>query len=174
MSKDPYPQNTVLFIRHAQTDWNRDGLTMGQTDVLLSDVGLSQARGAAALLGQYPLDHIVCSPLKRCIDTIEPYRLGQNIKFQIDDGWKERDWGIYEGQTKSVRGDEQAPRGGETASEFAARVQASLFRLPADKLVLVVSHSGVFRELRQLGYLSVDDFQAPPHAVPILLTQQTS
>lgn len=168
-----YPQTSVLFIRHAQTPWNRDGLTMGQTDIALSDVGLSQAHDAAMLLGRHPIGHIVCSPLKRCIDTIEPFRFGQKIKFEIDEGWMERGWGIFEGQPKSARGDERAPTGGETASDFTSRIQGSVARLPANNLILVVSHSGVFRELRKMGYLSIDDYLTPPHAVPILLKRPT-
>lgn len=156
-------------MRHGETPWNRDGLTMGQSDVDLSDVGRAQAKAVAAELAEYDIDQIVCSPLQRCISTIEHFREIYECELVIDTSWVERAWGIFEGRPKLDRGGEANPEGGETNKQFSTRVISAIENLHETKTVLVVSHSGVFRQLRKLGIEPVGDFETLPHATPIIL-----
>lgn len=162
-------QFSFLFMRHGETLWNRDGLTMGQVNIDLSAVGCSQAQAAVQTLLEYPIDHIVCSPLVRCLSTIQPYREKRACDFEIDTSWAERAWGIYEGRPKSVRVNETSPEGGETCKQFSNRVSSAVANLHQTKTVLVVSHSGVFRQLCKMGYSTEGAFETLPHATPIVI-----
>ena len=78
------PPSTLIFLRHAQTPWNKAGLTMGQSDIPLSDLGKREADLAAAALKAFPIDVIVCSHLKRCLQTISPFRGVGGYKIHIN------------------------------------------------------------------------------------------
>lgn len=162
------PQS-ILFLRHARTRWNDSGLTMGQSDIALSDVGMREAKLVVATLQKTPIDVIVSSPLARCLATISPFRATGNYHFIVDSRLSERSWGIYEGQPKTQRERETYPEGGETHKEFHCRVRKALMALPKQKSILIVSHSGVFREICLCGYASDVSFIEVPHAIPIPL-----
>ena len=161
-------QFSFLFLRHGETLWNRDGLTMGQADIDLSVFGCSQAQTAVQTLLEYPIGQIVCSPLVRCLSTIQPYREKHACDFKIDALWAERAWGIYEGRPKAERIDETSPEGGETYTQFSDRVSRAVANLDQTKTVLVVSHSGVFRQLCKMGFVPEGIVGSPPHATPIV------
>lgn len=167
-------QFSFLFMRHGETLWNRDGLTMGQTDIDLSAVGHSQAQAAVQALIKYPVDQIVCSPLVRCLSTIQPYRERHTSDFLIDTSWAERAWGIYEGRSKSDRTDETSPEGGETCKQFADRVSRAVADLDQTRTVLVMSHSGVFRQLCKMGFVPEGVVGPPPHAIPVIFRTVTN
>lgn len=156
-------------MRHGETPWNHDGLTMGQTDIDLSDVGRAQATAVASKLTEYGIDQIVCSPMQRTLSTIEPFRKICDCDFVIDTSWAERAWGIFEGRPKLDRGEETSPEGGETNKQFADRVSRAVTDLSENKTVLVVSHSGVFRQLCSLGFVAREALGTPAHATPIIL-----
>ena len=64
----------VSFIRHGETDWNRQGLIQGWTDTPLNDTGHRQARAVAQALldvpGLSPDWNFVVSPLRRVRQTM--------------------------------------------------------------------------------------------------------
>lgn len=66
---------TLTLVRHGQTDWNRDGLIQGATDIALNETGRVQARDAARALqaqltGERPIV-VVSSDLSRARETAQ-------------------------------------------------------------------------------------------------------
>jgi len=57
----------ILLVRHGQSEWNAEGRWQGQADIALTDLGRSQARSAATLVGSF--DVIASSPLMRAAET---------------------------------------------------------------------------------------------------------
>ena len=88
----------VAFVRHGETDWNRQRRIQGHTDVPLNDVGREQAREVGRRLAAGSWDCVLSSPLARAVGTAEllahvldappPYRVG---------GLVERKYGRAEG-----------------------------------------------------------------------------
>ena len=109
--------------------------------------GLGGRMPRNAQLSAYPIDVIICSHLKRCLQTITPFRATGDYETMIDPAWAERSWGVYEGVSKLQRGHETHPNGGESEVEFRHRIKAALVDLRRRENVLLVSHSGVFRVL---------------------------
>lgn len=61
----------LVMIRHGESEWNKQNLFTGWSDVDLSETGRKEAREAGRLLSKEGLDFDVCyaSFLKRSIHT---------------------------------------------------------------------------------------------------------
>ena len=60
---------TFAFIRHGQTDWNRDDQLQGSSDIPLNAEGREQAHEAAGILADGGWEVVVSSPLRRARET---------------------------------------------------------------------------------------------------------
>lgn len=144
----------ITFIRHGETEHNRERIWQGLAEGQLSEEGRRQARAAAVRLGSYDL--ILSSDLDRTMQTVE--ELG--VEAIPDPTWREVDVGTWAGKTfqqtleedgdtlAAMRaGEDVALGGGETLSQLSERVQAGIAdifgRLGDDGHALVVTHGGV-------------------------------
>ena len=146
----------VLFVRHAETDWNKAGRIQGH-----ADTGISAP--ARAWLEQRRLPerfaHFawVSSPLARARQTAE--LLGVS-RPQVEKRLVEMDWGEWEGSTlaalrethgarmrqNEARGLDFRPCGGESPREVCQRLHAWLReRAVMGRPLVAVTHKGVIR-----------------------------
>ena len=89
----------IYFIRHGETDWNRDMRFQGRMDTELNDTGRAQAARAAeeARSESVCFDRIYCSPLRRAAETAKIVTGKDPSEFIFDDRLKEMAFGDYEG-----------------------------------------------------------------------------
>jgi broad specificity phosphatase PhoE len=147
------------FLRHGETDWNRENRTQGSTNVPLNEHGLAQAHQAAALLRGHGIETIVCSPLDRALRTAEIVAAALELQVQVRQDLREASFGAHEGEVMGewfaawVEG-RVVPEGGESFAAVRERVVAALNEvLACDKLALIVGHGGVFRTVRaEMGF----------------------
>lgn len=94
------PKKEVIFFRHGETDWNKDQLIQGRTDIYLNIKGIMQADRLGHILLKEKIEHILCSPLKRAKTTgkIVADILGVHHNFDTHPDLVERDFGIIEGR----------------------------------------------------------------------------
>ena len=147
----------MFVVRHGQSEWNALGRWQGQADPPLSDLGRTQARGAAPLMGAF--DAVVSSDLVRAVDTATIIADDLDVgPVLIDDGFRERNSGEYQGMTRKeieerYPGNLEAwirPPGWEPDESVHDRVHAALERIIGrfgSGDVLVVAHSGVIYAL---------------------------
>jgi uncharacterized phosphatase len=142
----------VAFIRHGQTDWNREGLLQGSSDIPLNDTGRAQARDALMTLRSRPWDVVVSSPLRRARETAAIIAEGLGVELGAAyDGLAERDYGDLEGTPSADAIDRWPSRdypGAETLDSVASRGVDALAAIAADlpgKAVLVVCHGTIIR-----------------------------
>ncbi|MGQ0456461.1 MAG: histidine phosphatase family protein [Hyphomicrobium sp.] len=161
------PGVTLYFVRHGETDWNREARYQGQRDIPLNDAGRAQAKrnGQAlkALSDQIATLDFVSSPLSRAVETMRILRSELGLppdEFRTDDELRELHYGHWEGQlaadlatTDAASVAEKArdpyrwrPRGGESYEDLQARVSRWLAGVEHD--AVVVSHGGVSRVAR--------------------------
>jgi len=95
------PSRSFLCLRHGATDWNRQGLFQGRTDIPLNDEGIAQAHAAAQRLQRTAIDRIVSSPLIRAVKTAGIVASASSKQVEIDNRLIECDFGSLEG--KSIR-----------------------------------------------------------------------
>lgn len=138
--------DSIIFVRHGQTCFNRRGLTTGWQDPGLTSEGRQQALHAAQLAQGLEATDLVVSPLRRCRETAAPLTL-LSLPSRLEPDFQERGWGSLEGCPRDWRKDplRVASAGVEPPENFQARVKSGLARLTGRPLV--VSHSGVFRAL---------------------------
>ena len=158
------------FLRHGETDWNREHLAQGQTDVALNDTGRAQAAAAALALSGRGVTRIVSSPLLRARETtsIVVATLGVPVVF-VDD-LKEASWGSREGTFPGdwfidwKRG--RTPEGAEPYEGYLERALRGVnAALRYDEPVLVVAHGGTYWAIeRETGLRLPDDI---PNATPM-------
>lgn len=96
----------IGFVRHGQTDWNRKGITQGQTDIPLNEAGTSEAKQLAARLDKdEPIwDAVISSPLLRAFDTAKIISETLNLpQLAPDERVIERNFGLLEGTSEADR-----------------------------------------------------------------------
>jgi broad specificity phosphatase PhoE len=144
---------TLLFARHGETDWNRDGRWQGWADPPLNDVGREQARALAEQLRATPFDAVYSSDLRRAHETAEIVGAPHGVPIRIDRDLREIDVGSWSGLTRAEIA-KRFPDGnrpdGETREQHAERVLAAVTRIAREnegRRVLVVTHGGTLRTL---------------------------
>ena len=147
MADTAMPPNQFFFIRHGETDWNKDGLAQGQADIPLNELGRAQADRARPLLAGHSVARIVTSPLQRASETAEIVNRSLAVPVETHPGLMERSFGPFEGKPFDKCWYESGPgEGAEILSTFVERVVAALAEaLDRPGPILVVSHGGVFR-----------------------------
>ncbi|WP_019631251.1 bifunctional RNase H/acid phosphatase [Actinomadura atramentaria] len=147
---------TTLLLRHGETPLSVEKRFAGTGDVPLTENGLAQARAAALALKDRRIDAIVTSPLARCRATAEAVAAATGADVRVEDGFRETDFGAWEGLTFREVGERDAdalaawladpgvaPPGGESFAHVARRVDTALDKLMVryrHRRVLVVSH----------------------------------
>jgi probable phosphoglycerate mutase len=147
-------RHEVVLVRHAETEWSRDGRHTGRTDIPLTDGGRQVARALRARLGHRRFALALTSPLSRALQTAE--LAGFGAIAQPCDDLQEWDYGGYEGlttpQIQAARPDWSLWRdgcpGGERAEDVGARADRVLARLEGiDGDAVVFSHGHMLRVL---------------------------
>ncbi len=156
----PYPPDSedkeIIFIRHAQSQGNVDGMWHGRTDGPLSPAGEESLEHLGRRLSTWNVDLVVASPLTRTRKTAEA--LGREVF--IDEDFIEMDVGRWEGRSfkeveensrdelEAAFTDWSVPMGvtGESLDALAKRAQTAidriLDRLGKGERAVVVTHGG--------------------------------
>ena len=142
----------VWLLRHAETEWSRDGCHTGRTDVPLTQEGRDRARALINRIGGREFSLVLASPLSRARETAELAGLTPELR----DDLLEFDYGDYEGittaQIRETRPDwylwRDGSPNGETADDVGRRVDRVIDEvLRADGDVALVAHGHVLRAL---------------------------
>jgi probable phosphoglycerate mutase len=179
-------RQTILLVRHGETEWNRARRYQGWQDSPLTAAGVAQAEAIGRRLCALPetgAAEIVASPLGRARRTAEIIAAcladnGRPMPIRFDERLREISLGSWDGLHKReikarapgmLDGDGRwdwyfRTPGGETYENFVARIAAWLSDLP-DRPVVAVSHGVVTRILRGI-YAGMPRGEALRLAVP--------
>ena len=148
---------TILaLLRHAETDWSREGRIQGRTDIALSDTGRKHLAGRTIPVECRGM-RVVSSPLARCVETATLLGLGP---IEREARIAEMSWGAWEGRRledlrteqgaamreNEERGFDFTPPGGESPRRVLERVRGWLADVALDgRPTLAVAHRGIIR-----------------------------
>ena len=59
----------ILLVRHGETDFNKNKLIQGHSDIVLNETGKEQAINAGQKITDFDIDAVFSSPLKRALET---------------------------------------------------------------------------------------------------------
>jgi broad specificity phosphatase PhoE len=90
----------LYFVRHGESEGNRDGIIQGRNPSQLTDEGRNQAREAGAWFSGKTLDLILTSPLARALETAHIIAAETGVTVvRPDADLTEIDTGIFSGLT---------------------------------------------------------------------------
>ena len=91
----------LYFVRHGETEWNREYRYYGVCDIPLNEKGKRQARELGELLKDFSFTTIYTSPLKRAKQTADDILNRQTKAIPIIESTflQEQNLGIFEGHT---------------------------------------------------------------------------
>jgi probable phosphomutase (TIGR03848 family) len=90
---------TVILLRHGRSTSNTAHVLAGRSEgVELDDKGREQATELVDRLAELPIRAVVCSPMLRCRQTIEPLTDALGIAPVVDDRLAEVDYGEWTGR----------------------------------------------------------------------------
>jgi broad specificity phosphatase PhoE len=163
-----------LMLRHAETQWNRDGLIQGRTDVELDSQSVQNL--GRLLDSESPETFMVfSSPLQRCIQTSRI--LFPDVNPTVERALIERNYGVLEGASfsddaKLAKGDfkphgdrtwKWGPVGGESNIQVLQRVLAFV-RLLKDDCILI-THTGPIQVMIAHALRSQTSFPPVKHCI---------
>jgi len=148
----------LLLVRHAETEWNREGRWQGHADPPLNEAGRAQAQALAEVLTGEEVDAIYTSDLRRAAETAEILAGALGRPVTPDPGLREIDVGSWSGLTRAEVA-ERYPgwetHDGESREELEARVVAAVRRIAQrhpNGRVVIVTHGGSIRSLQRHVY----------------------
>ena len=87
----------LIFVRHGQTDWNKQRKVQGHADIPLNEYGIYLAEKTAEGLKDKHIDICFTSPLIRARKTAETVLMGRDIPIIDEEAIMEISFGDYEG-----------------------------------------------------------------------------
>ena len=165
----------LYLLRHAQSEANQSGILAGpDNSVNLSDKGRNQSLKVSKHLKNIDFREIYCSPITRCIQTIEPF-LGSRKEIPLihEERIKEMNYGSWNGKLLEVLSKkrdwqkiQKAPSkftfpDGESFNQLRKRVSSFLTDIEGkDGSILIVSHGDVIKMILACTLsLPTDKFQ---------------
>jgi broad specificity phosphatase PhoE len=157
----------LYFVRHGETDWNREGRLQGQQDIPLNPLGAKQAARVGSHLAQLAGSRLTSlpffvSPLIRTRQTADAICAALGLPsgaYSIEGTLREISFGAWEGKTwpevtaldpqgAAARNRDKwgfAPPGGESYADVRVRIRPFLQRLRED--CCIIAHGGIARAM---------------------------
>jgi broad specificity phosphatase PhoE len=149
----------LILVRHGETDANKNGIIQGVDNNKLNSTGIEQAKEVGKeLKKKYKIDMVFCSPLGRCVETLNNILEEYPIEGEIfmSKLIEERDFGEYTGREDVLVDWEEIDKdnkinkemGVENLLDLKKRTDLFLEDLKLEdenKTILVISHHGPIR-----------------------------
>lgn len=152
----------AYFVRHGQTELNKDADFKGELQIGLNDAGKEQAEELAELFKSRKISAAFRSSLKRAQETMQPIISGRGLRVSTTDDLNSLNVGDLSGQPKNDKNldtmnyyqdhtEEKIPDG-ESIDEFRRRVDPKVLSIihrgeEAGQPTLAVVHGSVIREI---------------------------
>ena len=92
------PLCTLYIVRHGETQWNKEKIVQGHTDIPLNDTGKEQAQAQSEHLKHIHFDAVYASDLIRAKQTAEILLRERKLAIITTQMLRERNFGDYEGK----------------------------------------------------------------------------
>ena len=163
MTTPEHAVTRLALTRHGETVWHDENrYAGGSSDIDLTEDGVAQSKRLAEWAAAQAFQALVCSPVRRAMETATPVAEATGLDLQVVEDLREVDFGVAEGRTAHelwgldpamldrFRADPVAhPFPGAEAPELAADRAAAALRTVAAACpggsVLVVAHNTVLR-----------------------------
>ena len=90
-----------VFVRHGETDWNREKRVQGSKGAPMNPAGHEQAKGLARVLWEVPISAVYSSALPRAVETASYVAGPHRVSVTTDPRLNEIHHGDWEGMAES-------------------------------------------------------------------------
>lgn len=164
----------IYVVRHGQTEWNVLRKMQGSADIPLNENGINQAKQTKQNLKNTKFDIIFCSPLIRAKQTAEIINEEKNLKIIYDERLRERNYGEFEGTSKSsfnynefwAYNNNIKYNKAENVQDFFNRIYNFLDDIKSsysNKNILIVCHAGVVKAIECYANGMMKDEEIGPY-----------
>ncbi len=87
----------IYLVRHGQTDWNKEEIFRGTTDIPLNEMGRMEAQLASEALRAMPVKAVYSSPLARAKETATAIADCHGLDVRIIEGFQDICFGDWQG-----------------------------------------------------------------------------
>ena len=155
----------IIFVRHCETDWNKEERCQGISDLELNSQGFIQAKKLKGYFKDKKIDYVFCSDLIRAKQTLNEINYDNRFSVVYSSELREMNQGDFEGLSltylkekyfEELRIWRENPENfrlpnGETLGEVRDRsinyIKSISSNLPVDSNVLVVTHNLVIASI---------------------------
>lgn len=154
----------IIFVRHGESDMNKEGVFCGWSNSPLTPNGIKQAEKVRDKLKKEKLNLVITSDLDRCLNTASIINSYHKVDMIKESGLKEINFGKWEGlsyneihknfpkESKLWEEDylNYPVPSGESLREMYTRVNQAFNKIKekySKEKILIVSHSGVIRAI---------------------------
>lgn len=162
-----------IVVRHAESEWNQQGILQGQLESPTSARGLRQIDALLGALAGFTFNAVISSPSRRALITAQAISQAHCATLYLDPRLHEQHLGDLQGLTSAqiqtrdpAMGDALfagdvavVPPGGESVLEAANRLHQALLTWNADGDTCVVTHGNTLAGL--LWQLQGADLRVP-------------
>lgn len=157
---------TLYLARHGQTEENIARIFQGHMPGTLTAEGMAQAEALHDALRDIPLDALVSSDLKRCVDTARMAVGDRGLPWEQTALLREIDWGSWTGRAIKEVDLRHIPADVETEAmlyERAGRLVQYLKKHYDGKRVLAVGHGLINRAVQaQIQGVTLEHLRSVP------------
>lgn len=165
----------LILVRHGETEANLNGVIQGVDDNILNKTGIQQAKNVGKELKEkYKIDLVFCSPIKRCVETLNIILGEYPVEGEIlmSKLIQERDFGEYTGMVEKLVNKNEMNQDNRINEEMGVESLESLrkrswlfledLKLEDVKTVLIISHSGPIKMMmNKLTKKNIDEIAVP-------------
>ena len=159
----------IYFIRHGETDFNKEKRYTGLYDISLNKQGIEQVKQSLFLLSDKNISVIYSSPLKRALQTATIISQYLNIPIVIINNFKERNFGVLQTKKKPSYKKKYFYRG-QTPYEHHRETVRGFNKISNKNNILIVAHSGTFKVLTKY-LLNIHLSKTTKNALPVCFYQ---
>lgn len=161
-----YKSTQIIFIRHGETEFNKQKLFFGHLNPPLNETGREQLKNTKILLEKMEknIEIVYSSDLIRCVESMEILEIDEKIEKKLEKNFRELNFGMFEGKTYEqiekefpVEVEEMKNNWkkfkagtGESLEDLMERVTTQIEKIVKEfkgKKILVVAHAGVIQTL---------------------------
>ncbi|MBN1755937.1 histidine phosphatase family protein [bacterium] len=152
----------LILVRHGETEWNRQGVFRGRTDLSLNENGFRQCQALAYELSTEGINAVYSGPLKRALQTAELLAEPHHIPVQIEEGLQNINLGEWQGLLKTEAAKKYPDQwqkwvedtehwqvqGAETLQDIRNRAIPAVHRITRehpDQVIALVTHRSVLK-----------------------------
>lgn len=135
--------NSFFFIRHGKTIFNKEKRYTGLTNVPITNSSKTDILNSIQVLENQKITEIYSSPLLRSLQTSLLISSNLNIKINIIDAFKEKDFGILTGR-KKVQYKKKFFFKGSHPYIYKKKIENALNKIKHKSNFIISAHSGTF------------------------------